>query len=265
MGRVIPGLAMAGLWLLLLLQGSFLLFFSVLLLASLIGSIEYVQMTLPGSSSREKYLLTAVILLPTLFTAFLQGPPSGSGLFLSFFLLSLYVLYSYKEAEKSFSLLGRTSFAIIYIGFFTAHLVSLFLLPHGNSWIIILTAVTAGSDSGAYYSGRFFGRHKLCPLISPNKTVEGAVGGILAGVLIAAIMAFFVLPDVNMLLLVPIAVCLGGVGICGDLSESIIKRATATKDSGSILAGHGGILDRMDSLLFASPVLYYILLLAGGS
>ena len=97
----------------------------------------------------------------------------------------------------------------------------------------------------------------LCPNISPKKTVEGVVGGVAAGVALAVFFASFLLPSVNWLFLVVISALLVGVGIVGDLTESVMKRGTNTKDSGSILAGHGGVLDRMDSILFAGPFLYY--------
>ena len=144
-----------------------------------------------------------------------------------------------------------------------AHLILLRHLPDGGIWLIVVSAVTAFSDSGAYFVGRAFGKHKLCPSISPNKTVQGAVGGVGAGLLGAILFAFILLPVVNWPFLVLSAILLGGVGIAGDLTESIVKRGTGTKDSGTCLAGHGGILDRVDSLLFAAPVLYYLIIFSG--
>jgi phosphatidate cytidylyltransferase len=150
---------------------------------------------------------------------------------------------------------------IFYIGFLASHLVLIRQLPDGGAWLIILSAITAGSDSGAYYCGRAIGRTKLSPNISPKKTVEGVAGGLVAGIALSSLFAWMLLPSVNWLFLLPVAALLTGAGICGDLTESVIKRGTDTKDSGTILAGHGGVLDRIDSLLFAGPMLYYLLVL----
>ncbi|MEN8189474.1 MAG: phosphatidate cytidylyltransferase [Thermodesulfobacteriota bacterium] len=263
MARVIPGLAMAGLWLVLLLQGSFLLFYPVLLLGALIAAREFVSMSCSKSSSMEQWLFSSILITPLLFLAFQDPRLLVPGLLSAFLILSIYSIHSYTDAQQTFQMISRVGLGLFYIGFLAAHLVLIFDLENGNRWLIVLTAITAGSDSGAYYCGRRFGRRKLCPLISPNKTVEGAVGGVVSGVLAGVIMALLVCKDFQFSFLLPVAACLAVIGIYGDLSESILKRATATKDSGTILAGHGGVLDRMDSLLFAGPVLYYLLLLQG--
>ncbi len=133
-------------------------------------------------------------------------------------------------------------------------------LIEGAAWILVATAITAGSDSGAYFSGRYFGRHKLCPAVSPKKTIEGAVGGIGSAAVAALVFGCWLLDRPQLFLLLAIAVFLSLLGVIGDLTESVIKRGAGVKDSGSCLGGHGGILDRIDSLLFAIPALYYILL-----
>ncbi|MCU0492243.1 MAG: phosphatidate cytidylyltransferase [Chloroflexaceae bacterium] len=139
-------------------------------------------------------------------------------------------------------------------------------LPPGAAWVFTVMAITWLQDSGAYFAGRAFGRHKMAPNLSPKKTWEGAAGGLIAGVL-GAILAM-------LLLGLPIgyggAVLLGVAGsiagMLGDLAESLLKRQIGVKDAGSLIPGHGGILDRADSMLFAGPVLYMlILLLTGGN
>ncbi len=144
-----------------------------------------------------------------------------------------------------------------------AHLILLRHLPDGGYWLIIASAITSCSDSGAYFIGSAIGKHKLCPNISPNKTVEGAIGGVVVGGVGAVTFAFLLLDDISWIFLIISAIFLTFAGIVGDLTESIIKRGTGTKDSGTCLAGHGGILDRGDSLLFAAPVLYYLLVFTG--
>ena len=132
-------------------------------------------------------------------------------------------------------------------------------LPQGRSWLLLLTAVTAASDTAAFYTGTFFGRYKLCPAISPGKTWEGFAGGLAGSVAAALVVASFFLPGQNAFLVMAVALVLGCLGVVGDLAESLVKRAFNVKDSGTILPGHGGLLDRIDSLLLSAPVLYYLL------
>ncbi len=264
MKRIIPGLVLALCWLLLLIKGTFLLFGVVILLTALIGGYEYLQMSVKDECDpAHSYILSALFSLPVLEAVCWPGSTVGGTLFLSFALLTCYVLYRYRELDNSYEFFCRLILGLIYVGFLISHLVLLRGLPDGNGWLVILAGVTAGSDTGAYFCGRAFGSHKLCPHVSPNKTIEGALGGLVAGVLVAALLALWLLPSVNLLLIIALAVPLTGAGIIGDLCESVIKRGTGTKDSGKILQGHGGILDRIDSMLFAGPVLYYLLVIMG--
>ena len=117
--------------------------------------------------------------------------------------------------------------------------------------------VLFGSDAGAYFSGRAFGKHKLAPAISPGKTVEGLIGGILAAAGFAALATWWFFPELPYKYSIPLACVLAIAGVLGDLAESAMKRGAKTKDAASILPGHGGFLDRLDSLLFGAPILYY--------
>jgi phosphatidate cytidylyltransferase len=260
MNRVIPGLALALCWLLLLLKGSVALFGVVLIAALLIGAYEHGKMVLPSESFLKPATLALLTIFPILSSFFLPSFGLSGGLVLSFLLLSFWTLATYKEGADILGFFSKCSLGLLWIGFLGAHLLLIRELPEGNSWLLILTGITAGSDSGAYYTGRAFGRNKLSPLISPNKTIEGAIGGIVTGMLVASLLAVLLLQTVPWMFLLFAAIVLGIVGICGDLVESVVKRATGTKDSGTILGGHGGILDRGDSILFAAPVLYYLLL-----
>lgn len=267
MSRLIPGLALAACWLLLLLFGPFLLFFLVMILVISVGAQEYARMVFPERGILFQVFFAVLALLPSLCIGLV--PSLGltgltGGLLLSLLLLTGYILYRYSQLQDALLFFSRAFFGVSYVGFLGAHLVLLYQLPEGSSWILVLTAITAGSDSGAYYSGRALGKYKLCPRVSPNKTVEGAIGGLAAAVVMAVLMTLLLRLQVNWFLLVPATILLAGVGIVGDLTESIIKRATGTKDSGTLLGGHGGVLDRVDSLLFAAPVLYYLLLVYQG-
>jgi phosphatidate cytidylyltransferase len=117
--------------------------------------------------------------------------------------------------------------------------------------------VIMGSDTGAYYTGRAFGRHKLAPQVSPGKTWEGAVGGMLASLLMALAAHYWFFPGLSLKAALPLAAAMNIFGVVGDLTESALKRSAGAKDAAQILPGHGGLLDRLDSLLFNAPVIYY--------
>ncbi|MBN8213689.1 MAG: phosphatidate cytidylyltransferase [Xanthomonadales bacterium] len=129
--------------------------------------------------------------------------------------------------------------------------------PHGNRWLLVALMIIWAADSGAYFAGRKFGRTKLSPRISPNKTVEGMVGGMIAGMLVALVAAPLVNDAITMKQLVYVAIVAIWTilfSVVGDLFESLLKRHVGAKDSGNLIPGHGGVLDRIDSVLAALPV-----------
>jgi phosphatidate cytidylyltransferase len=127
--------------------------------------------------------------------------------------------------------------------------------PDGHRWLLIALLIIWAADSGAYFAGRHFGKHKLSPRISPNKTIEGLVGGLVAALVVALACAPFAGATVAQLPLVAIVVVVTvGFSVVGDLFESLLKRHVGAKDSGDLIPGHGGILDRIDSVLAALPV-----------
>lgn len=272
MGRIIPGLGLAAGWLLLLFFGSSMLFIAVMVVMALIGSKEYVRMVVKTheDDGRKLFLIPLLIfpLLGSVCSMFGLNTITGVegmqlGLMLSFVTITFYLLCNYTKTEDVFRLYSQAVFGAVYVGCLSAFLLLLYHLPSGNLWLVILSTVTAGSDTGAYVVGTQLGKHKLCPNVSPKKTVEGAFGGLVFALIFAAVFGQMLLPQVNILFILAAAALLTGVSISGDLTESIIKRGTGTKDSGTILAGHGGVLDRMDSMLFAGPFLYYLLIFSG--
>ena len=145
----------------------------------------------------------------------------------------------------------------LWVGVPLAHLGLLGELPDGSSLILVTVVGTWISDAGAYFAGRLFGRHKLFPTLSPKKTVEGALGSIVAtGAVVGYFMHEFLGFDAVVAALLGVAVSV--LSQAGDLFESILKRILDLKDLGRILPGHGGILDRIDSLLFTVPAVYYL-------
>ena len=124
-------------------------------------------------------------------------------------------------------------------------------------FLLMLTVMI--SDTAQYYSGRAFGRRPLAPLVSPKKTVEGAVGGFVFGSAVFTIVGAWWLPDTPAPFRVVLGVTIVALGIAGDLFESMLKRSAGVKDSSALIPGHGGVLDRIDALLFAAPVYYIVL------
>jgi len=134
----------------------------------------------------------------------------------------------------------------------------------GRHWVLFLLAVIMTGDSGAYYIGRWRGRRRLAPSVSPNKTVEGLVGGVAASVVAALVAARLLLPNLGPLHAAALGAVLSLIGVAGDLFESLLKRSAGVKNSSNLFPGHGGVLDRLDSLYFSAPVLFAYLRLASG-
>ncbi len=146
---------------------------------------------------------------------------------------------------------------MLYIGLTLSFLVLTRMLPHGEWLIFFLLLVTWAGDTGAYYAGTLYGQHHLAPRISPKKTVEGLMGGLIAATMIAYLARWWFMPDLSGFDCVILAIIITLTGLWGDLAESAIKRSVGAKDSGGLLPGHGGMLDRLDSLLFSAPAFYY--------
>ncbi|NTV63367.1 MAG: phosphatidate cytidylyltransferase, partial [Oscillochloris sp.] len=138
-------------------------------------------------------------------------------------------------------------------------------IPPGTSWIFLVLAITWLQDTAAYFVGRSLGRHKMAPVLSPKKSWEGAAGGFISSILSAMLAVLLLGLPIGYPAAILIGAAAGVAGPLGDLVESLIKRQIGIKDSGQLIPGHGGILDRMDSLLFTAPVIYYLVLLTLGS
>jgi phosphatidate cytidylyltransferase len=155
-------------------------------------------------------------------------------------------------------------FPIVYIGLPLGALAAVRLVA-GREALLLLMATIIVSDSAQYYVGSAFGRRPLAPAISPKKTVEGAIGGLLFGTAAMALIGLRVFPQTRPLLLVLVAATIVLLGIVGDLFESLLKRSAGVKDSAALIPGHGGLLDRIDSWLFAAPVYYVFVIHLQGS
>jgi phosphatidate cytidylyltransferase len=157
---------------------------------------------------------------------------------------------------------GVTMLGVVYVAFLGGFLVSIRMgfenVPNLSTHLLgYFFLVIFASDIGAYFAGRALGKHKLAPAISPGKTVEGLIGGLVAASGAAALATWLFFPALPFKASIPLAIVLAAVGVLGDLAESAMKRGAGAKDAASILPGHGGFLDRLDSLLFGAPILYY--------
>ncbi len=199
-------------------------------------------------------LLTALILLPGYFDT--------SIIFAAFFvyalILACHMLYYYGEFK--FAEMATAVFCIIYL---PVPLLSLLMIRGQEQGFFLLWIALGGAwvtDSFAYFSGRLFGKHKLCPSVSPKKTVEGSVGGSICTVVVGMLYGFFVGryggAEVNYIALAAVSLVCAAVSQIGDLTASVIKREKGIKDFGNIMPGHGGFIDRFDSMLFVAPAVY---------
>jgi phosphatidate cytidylyltransferase len=171
-------------------------------------------------------------------------------------------LLSRSPLEQSLRDGAMTLLGVLYLGLTLGPLSMTRLLPLGEWLIFFLLLVTWASDTGAYYVGTLYGRHRLAPTISPKKTVEGLVGGLISAIIVGYATRWWFLPELSGLDCLVLATLLTITGLWGDLAESAMKRSVGTKDSGGILPGHGGMLDRLDSLLFTAPAFYYYVTMA---
>jgi len=170
---------------------------------------------------------------------------------------ALYFLFTFKEMKTATMELSLLGLGFLYVPLLLIHLQMLRVLPLGKKWLFLMMVIVMAGDTAAYYIGTRFGNKKLCKRVSPNKSVEGALGG-LAGSLIGALISNFTFfPELTKTDVLVTAILLGVFGQLGDLFESFLKRSFEVKDSGTIFPGHGGMLDRLDSILFAAPFAFY--------
>jgi phosphatidate cytidylyltransferase len=154
-------------------------------------------------------------------------------------------------------------FGVLYIAVLGGYIIAIRVIEKPDipqlapKLLTLFFIVIFAGDTGAYYTGRAMGRRRLAPRVSPGKTVEGAVGGLVGNVIAALIAHLTFFPELKIVHAVPLALVMGLLGITGDLCESMLKRGARAKDAGNLIPGHGGLLDRLDSMLFNAPLLYY--------
>jgi len=207
-----------------------------------------------------KYFGTLIgMLIPVIlyFQSGMEGYFSAEPFFIVIACLFTFVLlFIRRENSQALSSVAVTMFGLLYIAWFFSFFIKLKFLPQGALLVAFLILVTKMGDVGAYFIGRSLGKHSLIPRISPNKTVEGTIGGLIFSVL-TALAGKLYLANISFVHLLALGFLLGILAQVGDLAESLIKRDCHTKDAGNNIAGFGGMLDVIDSLLFTAPIFYF--------
>jgi phosphatidate cytidylyltransferase len=239
------------------------LFAAFILAVIAVGAVEYGWMAFP-EQRRVRAATVAGTLVVALGTM-AEGPWPGVALAATFLGVLLGPLVAPDDLALAVRRAALSWFGVIYVGFFTAHVVVLRnSSAAGWRWVLFTIFVAMASDTGGYFGGRWFGRRKLFPAVSPAKTVEGALGSIVGAVVLALGSRAVFFDRTDTVTAVGIAVVVSVLGQCGDLCESALKRAFGAKDSGWIVPGHGGILDRLDSLLLPIVFVQHWVAVAGG-
>lgn len=259
MQRLITGTFFGAFWGAILYSQSYLLLWSVVTLIGIGALHEYFHICLSDDERTFRRSIVMLCAIPLLSCYWARLDVLLSSILLTLFINILFLLRIYSKLSAPFNLLAKSCFGIIFISLCAAHLTMIAAYTESTTWIFLLTIIIVASDTGAYYTGTMYGKNKLCPNISPGKTQEGFWGGVLFSTVCGIICGYFVLPEVNIFFIAGTSALLSCVGVVGDLSESTMKRTYHVKDSGTILPGHGGILDRIDSLLASGPAMFYII------
>jgi phosphatidate cytidylyltransferase len=235
----------------------------LLLAAALLGLFEMYGLA-AARGMRVHRGLGVVVALLVLASFALPGVRLEYGLVFALVALPIASMRRGGDWGPALGEIGATLFAATFIGIFFGYLLAIRLLTdgpmgdeNGSDLVFLLFFIVWAGDTAAYFVGRFLGRRPLAPQVSPKKTVEGAIGGVLGSILAAFIARAWFMHRLRPIDGLVLGIVLGTVGMVGDLVESMLKRGAGVKDSARLVPGHGGLLDRVDSLLYAAPVLYY--------
>jgi phosphatidate cytidylyltransferase len=238
-------------------------YFCVLVgVAAILGLVEYYALTdrVGARSHRVTGLLAAAAILPSFYYGKME--------WIVIALTALVIveltahLFFNNDLKGAVTASAATVFGVVWIAMLGGYLIAIRIIessiPQLSAKLLSLFfLIVFAGDTGAYYVGRAIGRNKLAPRISPGKTIEGAIGGLLANIVVALVAHYTFFPELRLSHAIALAVVMGILGQIGDLCESMLKRGAEAKDAGQLIPGHGGLLDRLDSILFNAPVLYY--------
>ena len=266
--RIISGLVMAPLLIVLYLGGWWL--WAAALLIAIMGLQEFYNgwNSLDVHPSRELGYIMTVLLFVTAIPYNIGNEPSMPKYYENMMVICIWLflavaaglIYGWKINERGPYDSIATVTGLVYIPFFTYHMILIDMTEYRLLvWMVVIAAF--GSDICAYFTGYFLGKHKMAPNLSPKKTIEGAVGGLAGSSLLGWLFGFIFMRDMAGVCLV-LGLVGGMAGMAGDLTASAFKRKMGIKDYGNLIPGHGGIMDRFDSVIFVAPVVYYIIFIA---
>ena len=223
-------------------------------LAAALALDEYADLAASLEARVPRVLCTAAVTVACV-AAGSEALPLDLVLLASFLAIGTYVVFRSHAGPGLLRDTAASMLPILYLGLPLGSLAATRLIG-GRSAILLFIATMIASDSAQYYVGRLLGRHPLAPAISPKKTIEGAAGGLIAGAGTMAVGGHWVFPETAPAWLAAAAIVVVAAGMIGDLFESLLKRSAGVKDSSEVIPGHGGVLDRIDSWLFAGPMFY---------
>lgn len=266
--RIISGLVMAPLLIVLYLGGWWL--WAAALLIAVMGLQEFYNgwNNLDVHPSREIGYVMTVLLFVTAVPYNTGNAPAMPKYYANMMVICIWlflavaagVIYGWKINERGPYDSIATVTGLVYIPFFTYHMILIDMTEYRLLvWMVVIAAF--GSDICAYFTGYFLGKHKMAPNLSPKKTIEGAVGGLAGSSLLGWLFGFIFMKEMAGVCLV-LGLVGGMAGMAGDLTASAFKRKMGIKDYGTLIPGHGGIMDRFDSVIFVAPVVYYIIFIA---
>ena len=259
--RWITGLVALPLLIWLISKSGTIIFAVVISIVSVIALLEYFKIVLYpqsdndfGSVSISAYLIGLMIICGAYYNLLNIVPAL---IVLNLLISGLMSLKKFGRDKNAPWLVAKQLMGLIYIPLFLSYLVLIRNTAEGIPWIYFILIIVFAGDIGALYVGSYLGQHKLCPAVSPGKTIEGSIGGLTANLCAGGVFKYFFFPVYSWWVSILFFILIGVAGQLGDLFESELKRSAGVKDSGGLLPGHGGILDRIDALLFAAPVAWF--------
>ncbi|RYZ79648.1 MAG: phosphatidate cytidylyltransferase [Proteobacteria bacterium] len=233
----------------------FIVYFAVF-----VGAYELVQILIPKGTSKFHqglFYLTAIAIFHMTANYPQDGLASFMLLILMFLVVGVLTHSKFKELDALLTYQAKSILGFVYVGLLPSYAYRIIGLQSGMVWFGTLLLIVFAGDIAAFASGVLFGKNKINPRLSPKKTWEGSIGGLL-GSLLLGYACSFALPQVPLGSLLVTAICVGFVAQIGDFFESLMKRVANAKDSGMLMPGHGGVLDRLDGVLFASPIIMIV-------
>lgn len=233
-------------------------FFIVVIIIALLGLKEFYDLA-GKQGHKPSYILGAILILYFILTSVYDVYSLNryiENIIITFLIITSFIIQLFKkDYSKILSEISITILGSIYLGYLLSFMIKIKDLPNGNYYLISLLIVTWINDIGAYLVGTYLGKNKIFPKISPKKTIEGSIGGIIFSITATFALKNWLNLTFNELILLGLIIAI--IAQIGDLFESVLKRGSGVKDSGTLIPGQGGILDVLDSLIFTAPVFYY--------